>query len=328
MNRRDLLALAWGGSVGLPGRVQAQQPSTIPLIGILLGASPTAEALKLHTFLEALEQLGYVNGRTIRIEMRFAEGRPERFDVLARELVALAPAVIACVGRIETAALQAATRTIPIVFFQAANPVEFGFVASLARPGGNTTGFTLMAAELDAKRLELLHEIAPSVSRAAFLINGGFRQSLPERLAAADTAAQSFFIALRHLSATTSAELTTVLDTVDGDGIKALLIQNDALFATERSRILEFAVAHQLPTIFEEEGAVAQGGLLSYGADGSNNSRLAAGYVDKILKGAKPADLPVQRPTRFRLVINLKTAKALSLTIPPLVLARADEVIE
>jgi len=186
-----------------------------------------------------------------------------------------------------------------------------------------------MSADLDSKRLELLHEIAPSVSRAAFLVDPVLTPDLPKRLANAEAAAKTLGIALRRLDAATPAELTAALAMIDASSGEALLVQNDPMLTgTERPRILDFAVAHRLPTVFEGTGSVTLGGLLSYGPNLIENARLAAGYVDKILKGAKPADLPVQQPTRFELVINPTTAKALGLTVPPSILARADEVIE
>ena len=269
------------------------------------------------------------DGQTIQIEPRYAMGQPDRFGSLARELVAMSPAVIACVGRQETAALQAATRTIPIVFMQVHDPVEMGFVASLARPGGNTTGFTQMGAELDSKRLGLLHEIAPSLSRAAFLVNPNLTPALQERFAGAEAAAKSLGIALRRVAATTPVELTAAFAEIEESSSEALLVQNDPMLGgTEFPRILDFAVAHRLPTVFEAITNVRLGVLLSYGPDLIENARLAAGYVVKILRGAKPADLPVQQPAKFRLVINLKTAQAIGLTIPPAILDLADEVIE
>jgi putative tryptophan/tyrosine transport system substrate-binding protein len=327
MRRRDLIALV-GSAAAWPIGAQAQQPPGVPRIGILMGATASNEAGKLSVFREALKQLGYIDGQTIAIEVRYGESQPDRLGRLARELVAPAPAVIVCVGRQETVTLQAATRTIPIVFIQVSDPVEMGLVTTLARPGGNTTGFTQMSAELDSKRLELLHEIAPAVSRAAFLIDPSLTPGLPTRFANAEAAAKTLGIALRRLDAATPAELTAALATIEGSSGEALLVQNDPMLGTERPRILDFAVAHRLPTVFETKFSVADGALLSYGPDLFENARLAAGYVDKILKGAKPADLPVQQPTKFELVINLKTAKALGLTVPRSILARADEVIE
>ena len=308
----------------------AQQPTGVPRIGVLMGANPSIEAAKLDVFRGALEKLGYIDGQSIFIELRYAMGEPDRFGRLARELVALAPAVIACVGRQETAALQAATRTIPIVFMQVNDPVEQGFVATLARPGGNTTGFTQMSAELDPKRLQLLHEIAPSLTRAAFLVNPNLTPSLLERFAGAEATAKRLGIALTRVDAATPAELTAALTAIELSSSEALLIQNDPMLnGTERSRIVDFAVVHRLPAVFESIRSARQGaGLFGYGPDLSENPRLAAGYVAKILKGAKPADLPVQQPTKFLLVVNLKTAKALGLTVPPSMLDLADEVIE
>jgi putative ABC transport system substrate-binding protein len=329
MRRRDLIALFGGAAVAGPIAAVAQQPTGVPRIGVLMGSSPSVEAAGLATFRDALEKLGYIDGQTVVIEVRYAEGRPDRFGSLARELVALAPAVIACVGRQETAALQAATRTIPIVFRQVNDPVEQGFVAALARPGGNTTGFTQMSTELDPKRLEFLHEIVPSLSRAAFLVNPNLTPGLAARFAHAEAAAKSLGIALRRIDAATPAELTTAFTTIEASSSEALLVQNDPMLGgTEFSRILDFALAHRLPTVFEGLGSARVGGLFSYAPDLIENARLAAGYVAKILKGAKPVDLPVQQPTKFRLVINLKTAKAIGLTVPPSILARADEVIE
>jgi putative tryptophan/tyrosine transport system substrate-binding protein len=329
MNRRRLLAALGGAALVAPFAAVAQQPAGIPGIGLLMGSSPRVEAARLDAFSEALKKLGYVDGETILIEPRYAMGQPDRFGSLARELVALVPSVIASVGRQETAALQAATHTIPIVFMQVHDPVEMGFVASLARPGGNTTGFTQMGAELDSKRLGLLHEIAPSLSRAAFLLNPNLTPSLRERFAGAEAAAKSLGIALRRVAATTPAELTAAFAEIEESSSKALLIQNDPMLGgTEFSRILEFAVAHRLLTVVEGMPNGMEGGLLGYGPDLIQNARLAAGYVAKILKGAKPADLPVQQRTTFELVINFKTAQALGLTVPPSILARADEVIE
>jgi putative ABC transport system substrate-binding protein len=329
MQRRGFLATLAGAAVASPVAVVAQRPPGIPRIGLLMGSSPSVEAAILEAFRGALAKLGYIDGQTVVIEVRYAEGRPELFASLARELVALAPAVIACVGRQETAALQAATRTIPIVFMQVNNPVEQGFVATLARPGGNTTGFTQMSAELDSKRLQLLHEIAPSVSRVAFLVNPTLTPGLRERSAGAEVAAESLGLALRRVDVATPAELTAVLAAIEASPNEALLIQNDPMLSgTEQSRIVDFALAHRLPAVFESIRNARVGGLFGYGPDLTENRHLAAGYVAKILRGAKPADLPVQQPTKFYLVINLKTAKAIGLAIPPAILDLADEVIE
>jgi putative ABC transport system substrate-binding protein len=238
--------------------------------------------------------------------------------------------VIVCVGRRETTALLAVTRKIPVVFMQVNDPVEQGFIASLAQPGGNMTGFTQMSAELDSKRLQLLHDITPSLSRAAFLVNPHLTPALHGRFAQAEAAAKSLGIALLRVDAATPADLNAAFSWIEASSSEALLIQSDPMLTgTEFSRILEFALAHRLPTVIEAyPTSVPLGVLLRYGPDLMENARLAAGYVDKILKGAKPADLPVQQPTKFLLVINLKTAKAIGVTIPPAILDLADEVIE
>jgi putative ABC transport system substrate-binding protein len=328
MRRRDVLVLFVGAAFAFPLLAVAREPAGVPRIAILMGGTPVVEAPRLAAFWEAFERLGYIDGRTVHIELHYVEGRGDRFEPMAREIVSRQPSVIVCIGRQETIALQAATRTIPIVFIQVTDPVEMGLVASLARPGGNTTGFTQMTGELDPKRLELLHAIAPSVSRAAFVINPRRTPGLEKRFADAEAAAKVFGITLRLLDATTPAELTKALGTIETLAGEALLVINDPLFAVERSRIIDFATAHHVPTVFEQRQPVVQGGLLGYGPDLIENARLAAGYVDKLLKGATPADLPVQQPTKFELVINLKTAKAQGLTVPQSLLARADEVIE
>jgi putative ABC transport system substrate-binding protein len=329
MRRRRFLAALGSAAVAGPFAAVAQQPTKLPYVGVLMGSSPSVEAATLDAFRGALEKLGYADGQTVVLEVRYAEGRPDRFGNLARELVTLAPSVIACVGRQETVALQAATRTIPIVFIQTPNPVELGLVASLARPGGNTTGFTQMSAELDAKRLELLHEIVPLLTRAAFLINPNFLPGVEQRFVDAVAAAKSLGIALQRVAATAPAELPAAFAAIENSSSEAILVQNDPMLSgTERSRIWDFGMAHRLPTVWEYKPQVDGGGLFSYGPDLLENARLAAGYVAKILQGAKPADLPVQRPTKFQLVINLKTARAIGLTIPPSLLGLADEVIE
>jgi putative ABC transport system substrate-binding protein len=327
MNRRGFLAALGGAVLAGPIAAAAQQPAGVPRIGVLMGANPSIEAAKLDAFRGALEKLGYVGGQNVVIELRYAMGQPDRFASLARELVASAPSVIVCVGGQETVALQATTRTIPIVFMQAVTP--WSWVLSRRWPGRAATppGSANWGRRSISKRLQLLHEIAPAVSRAAFL--GNPNTNLDRRFADAEAAAKSLGIALRRVAATTPAELTAAFAAIEASSSQALLVSNDPMLTgTEFSRILDFAFAHRLPTVVEAKSSVALGGLLGYGFDGLENARLAAGYVAKILKGAKPTDLPVQQPTRFALVINLKTAKAIGLTIPPAILDLADEVIE
>ena len=329
MKRRRFLAALGVAAIPAPIAALAQQSTGIPRIGVLMGSSPSVEAKGLAVFRGALEKLGYIDGQNILIELRYAMGQPDRLEGMAHELVALAPAVIVCVGRQETGALQAATRAIPIIFRQVNDPVEQGFVASLARPGGNTTGFTQMSAELDPKRLELLHEIVPSLTHAAFLVDPNLTPGLRERVARAAAAAKSLGITLRPVEAATPTELAASLVAIQELSSEALLVQSDPMLTgTEFPRILDFALAHRLATVFEGIRSLPLGGLLKYGPDNDENARFSAGYVAKILQGAKPADLPVQQPTKFRLVINLKTAKAIGLTVPPSILDLADEVIE
>ena len=328
MKRRDVLPLLGGAVAVWPLAARAQQRS-IPLVGLLMGSSPANEARRLAGFREGLEALGYVEGRTIRLEVRYAEGVGERYGSLARELVALAPALIACVGRVETAALQAATLTIPIVFLATGDPVELGLVASLARPGGNATGFALIWAELDAKLLELLKETMPAVSRASFLMNPiAFKSQLEAQFANAEAAAKILGITLQRVDATTPAELTAAFAQIETSSTEALMMQSSPMFGREMLRIVDFAAARRLPIVSDSNSSRAPGVLIVYGADLVDLPRRGASYVDRILKGAKPADLPVQFPTKFLLTINLSTAKALGLTIPHAILLRADEVIE
>jgi putative ABC transport system substrate-binding protein len=228
VNRRRFLAAFVAAGVSGPIAGAAQQPAAgVPRVGVLMGANPSDEAEKLDAFRGALEKLGYIDGQTVVIEVRYAMGQPDRFGSLARELVALEPAVMVCVGRRETTALQAVTRAIPIVFMQVHDPVEMGFVASLARPGGNTTGFTQIGAELDSKRLGLLHEIAPSLSRAAFLMNPNLTPGLRDRFAGAEAAAKSLGIALRRVDATNPADLAAAFAAIEQSSSQALLIQSD-----------------------------------------------------------------------------------------------------
>jgi putative tryptophan/tyrosine transport system substrate-binding protein len=289
MRRRDFMTVL-AGAVAYPLAARAQQPG-IPRIGVLMGANPSGEAAKLGVFRDALKQLGYLEGQTILIEPSYAEGHPDRLPLLAHDMVARAPAAIVCVGGQEAVALQAVTRTIPIVFMQSGNPVELGLVATLARPGGNITGFSQMSTELNPKRLELLHEIAPAVSRVVYLVDPILDKTGAERFAIAEAAAKTLGIALRRLDASTPGELAAALATIDAsDG--ALLVPNDPLFTgTEGAKVRDFAIAHRLPAIFQSKVHVVRGGLLSYGPDLDENYRGAASYVDKILKGAIPADL-------------------------------------
>lgn len=290
MRRRDFVILITGASFASPLRAVAQTPSAVPRISLLMGGTPTVEAKRLGAFSETMGHLGYVEGRTAHFEPHYAEGVPDRLGQPAREIVDRNPSIIVCVGAQETRVLLAATRAIPIVFMQSGDAVEQGLVASYARPGGNVTGFTQMNDELDSKRLELLHTIAPSVSRAALLTDSWLAAAgrIEKRLAAAEAAAKLLGMVLQRYDANTSGELTDALAAIAASGDAALLVPNDPLFSSERSRIIAFAVTHRLPTVFEQRLAILQGGLVGYGPDLIENARLAAGYVDKILKAPTP----------------------------------------
>jgi putative ABC transport system substrate-binding protein len=328
MKRRQLIcALASTLSLRVISAA-AQQPEKPRHVGLLMGSTPEVEAPRLVAFRDTLANLGYRDGTQIIIDVRYGEGSRDRIASLARELVVTDPAVIACVSA-EAPALQAATRDIPIVFMNAFyDPVAQGLVASLARPGGNITGFSQMSPELDAKRLELLHEIVPALQHVVFLLDP-LVPGITERFAAAEAAAKRLDIELRRIEARNPDELTAALAKLPGSPGEAIFVpEHPMLQGSELPRILEFAHAHRLPATAGGLLTVRKGGLFAYTGDMIENARLAAGYVARILKGAKPADLPVQQSTKFLLIINLKTAKELGLTVPPSVIARADEIIE
>ena len=293
-----------------------------------MGSTPEVEVVRLNAFRDGLASLGYQDGAQIIIDVRYGEGSAERIASLARELVATAPAVIACVSA-EAPALQAATRDIPIVFMNAYyDPVAQGLVASLVRPGGNITGFSQMSPELDAKRLELLHELAPALRHAVFILDPTV-PGIAARFAAAEAAANRLGIELRRIEARSPDELAAALAKLPGFPGEAIFVpEHPMLQGSELPRIFEFAKARHLPVIVQGPRATQLGGLFAYTGDMTANARLAAGYVARILKGEKPADLPVQQSTKFDLLINLKTAKELGLAVPQSILARADEVIE
>ena len=329
MKRREFIALLGGAAAAWPLAVRAQQPSQMRRIGMLTGFSsddPGGQA-RLTAFAQGLQQLGWTVGRNVRIETRWGAGDAERYRRHAAELVALAPDVILVGGGSILAAVQNATRTVPIVFVSVTDPVGAGYVASLARPGANTTGFTLFEYGTSGKWLELLREIAPGVTRAAIMHDPSISSGTGQ-LAAIQAVAPSL-----------GAELTPV-DVRDASGIEhsiatftpgsncGLIVTISPLALRHRELIIALAAKHRLPAVYPWRVFVADGGLISYGPDDIDQYRRAASYVDRILKGEKPADLPVQAPTKYELVINLKTAKALGLTVPDSLLARADEVIE
>jgi ABC-type uncharacterized transport system substrate-binding protein len=305
---------------------QAQQPTKIPRIGFLIARSPSANADRIKAFRQGLRELGYVEGKNIVIEWRFWEGKADRLPALAAELVRLKVDIIVTGGATNTRAAKEATSTIPIVMTQAGDPVESGFVASLARPGGNITGLSTLAPELSGKRQEVLKEIVPRLSRVAVLgtsTQPGHAPSLKET----ELAAGALGVKLQYLDVLGPKDVDTAFRAASKGHTEAVLVLAGPVLGTHRTQILDLAVKSRLPAIYPQTEYTEAGGLVYYGANTPDLDRRAASYVDKILKGAKPADLPVEQPTKFELIINLKAAKQIGLTIPPNVSARADRVI-
>jgi putative ABC transport system substrate-binding protein len=321
IDRRTFLAGTGAVLLAAPLAAEAQ----VPHIGYLSPLSLT-DGIVLEAFRQGLRELGYVEGQTIVIEYRFAEGRPERLPAFAAELVRLKLNVIVATSSPAPEAAKQATRTIPIVFAVVGDPVAAGLVASLARPGGNITGLSTMGSEVVGKQLELLKEIVPKVSRVAVLQNPR-NVNAPATLREAEGAARTLGVQLHILHASTSAEIDAAFAAMRSQHVGGVLVLRDAFLREQRTRIAALAAKSRLPAVYGNREAAEAGGLIAYGASVTQMYRHAATYVDKILKGAKPADLPVEQPTKFELVINLKTAKALGLTIPPSLLQRADEVI-
>jgi putative ABC transport system substrate-binding protein len=326
MRRRDLI-IAVGGVALLPRVTRAQQAS-MPVIGFLSGASADAWAPLVVAFRLGLDETGYVGGKNVALEFRWADYRYERLPDLAADLVRRQVAVIVAAGGPPSIrAAMAATKTTPIVFTSGADPVQQGFVTSLGHPGGNATGVTMFTAQLITKRLQLLHELLPSAVSVAALINPSnpAAQSYAKEL---QTAADSLGVTLQILTAGSERELDAAFETLREHRTGALLLITDPFFESRREQHIALAVNHVIPTIYAwREDAVA-GGLISYGTSIRDLYRQAGVYTGKILEGARPADLPVEQATKVELVINLKTAKALRLTVPQSLLARADEVIE
>jgi len=305
--------------------VEAQQPKKVPRIGFLAASSLSYNETRIEIFRQRLRELGYVEGENIAIEYRFAEGKQDRMRELAAELVSLKVDVIVTVAN--ASAAKDATKTIPIVFAANADPVATGIVASLARPGGNLTGLTLFAPELTGKRLELLKEAAPRITRLAFLWNPS-GSSDPILLKEAEAASRTLGLLIQSLEVRSLNDFDGAFATATREGVNAFAMTQDPLLNTHRLRILDFLAKHRLPAIFGAPETVEAGGLMSYGPDYVEHFSRLATYVDKILKGTKPADIPVEQPTKFELVINLKTAKQIGLTIPPNMLLRADKVLK
>jgi putative ABC transport system substrate-binding protein len=326
---------SWVGSfvlallmLAVPLAVGAQPTGKVARIGIF--GDKAADASEKHlwqAFRDGLREHGWSEGANLVIEYRWADGNAARLPELAAQLVRLKPDVIATRGSLFTGALKAATSSIPIVFVGHADPVETGHVASLARPGGNITGMAVLQTELGPKGLELLHAVVPSATRVAVLWHQGTPSAVPG-LKALEGPARTLGLKLQPVGARSAGELESAFATMVKAGAEAALVFNTVPFNNARGRIVELAGAHRLPTMYQGRLFIEAAGLMSYYPKHEDYWRRSAAYVDKILRGAKPADLPVEQPTKFELIINLKTAKALGLTIPQPVLARADEIIE
>ena len=325
MDRRTLL----GSSLALlavPMRAFAQAPARVFRIGFLGGSSPTSPESRhvWQAFLEELRRLGYVEGRNMVLEGRYYGDRLEQLPALAAELVQREVDVIVAAAPPAPEASRRASSTIPIVMANHTDPVASGLVASLARPGGNVTGLSLQARELRVKQLQLLKEVLPRLTRVAFLRN----PTIPLDLNELESAARSLQLQVQIADARAPNELADALSAAATGRSGALVVLGGSMFFAHRARIAELAIRNRLPTVYLLADNVDAGGLMAYGPDLRDNFRRAAGYVDRILKGAKPGDLPIEQPTKFELAINLKTARALGIAIPPPVLARADRIVE
>ena len=329
MRRREVITLL-GGAAAWPLAARAQQPGGMRRIGVLIAsaANDSENQARMAAFLQGLAQLGWTDGRNVRIDTRWATTNADDLRRHAAELAALAPDVlVAASGTATVAPLLQATRTVPIVFVIVIDPVGAGFVTSLARPGGNATGFLMLEYGLSGKWLELLKQIAPGVMRAAVVRDPAVASGIGQ-FAAVQAVAPSLGVELSPVDARDAPEIERAVTTFARSGNGGLIVTASAPTTRHRELIITLAARHRMPAVYPWRYFVTVGGLISYGPDSIDQYRQAAGYVDRILKGEKPADLPVQAPTKYELVINLKTAKALGLDVPPTLLARADEVIE
>jgi putative ABC transport system substrate-binding protein len=327
MKRREFITLLGGAAVTWPLDARAQQPA-MPVIGFLHSASPGTRRDQVVAFQRGLNEAGFVEGRNVGIEYRWAENRYDRLPELAADLVRSRVAVIVATGNMATAlAAKAVTTTIPIVFMNSGDPVQSGLVGSLNRPGGNVTGVSNMVVELGAKQLGLLQELVPGAARVAALVNPN--SPLAETLIAdLQVAASAIGRKIEVLTAATNREIDTALASLTEGKAGALLVTTDTLFLSRRIQLITLTARLAVPTIYPFREDTEAGGLMSYGPDNSDQYRQAGVYTGRILKGEKPADTPVLRPTKFEFVINLQTAKLIGIEVPPSLLARADEVIE
>jgi len=328
MRRRDFITLLGGTTFAWPLAARAQQPA-MPVVGFLSTASPDTYAIRLRAFRQGLKDAGYVEGQNVTIEYRWAEGQNDRLPALAADLVhRQVDAIVAGGGTPSAVAAKAATAAIPIVFEVATDPVKIGFVARLDKPGGNLTGVANLNVEIGPKRLELMHELLPSVTVIAVLANPANPALFEPFVRSLQTAASGLGLELRVLNASTERELDTVFAALVQLKAGALVIGPDTFFNSHIEKIAALAIGHAVPAVYQYRPFVEAGGLLSYGSDEAETYHQVGIYAGRVLKGEKPADLPVVQSAKVELIINLKTAKALGLTIPLPLLGRADEVIE
>ena len=325
MRRREFITLL-GSAAAWPLAVRAQQPA-MPVIGYLSGRSPEAEAPLRAPFLKALEESGFAAGRNVAIEYRFAEGQDDRLPALAADLVRERPAVLVAMDTGSALAAKAATKTIPIVFGVGADPVRLGLVETLNQPGGNATGIYVFVTDLGPKRLQLLREVVPQATLIAFIANLNSANG-PAQKSDMESAAQAIGQQIFVLSASTESEINEAFATIAARKADAIVYGAGVFFQVVRDRLVALAARLSIPAIYEWPEFATAGGLMSYSSNRRESGRQTGNYTGQILKGAKPADLPVFQSSKFELIINLRTAKALGLTIPPGVLAIADEVIE
>ena len=325
MRRREFISFIGSAAALAPLAARAQQPGKLPTIGFLGASTPSNWSHWTAAFVQRLRELGWVEGRTVAIEYRWADGRFERFSEFAAEFVRLKVDVIVTVGSAVPPAKQATT-TIPIVFALAADPVGSGLIASLARPGGNVTGLSILSSDLAGKRIELLREVLPALRRLAIIVNVGSANAVQE-ISEAQAAARKLGLGVDVLEIRRAEDIAPAFGTLKSD-VQALYVCPDPLVNANHARINTLALGARLPTMHPFRDYLGAGGLMSYGADNTDLFRRAGDYVDKILRGAKPSDLPVEQPTKFDLIVNLTTAKALGLKISDLFLLRATEVIE